>query len=164
MKQSIRTAFKVFTNQNRTTNHSRQPDPVHKSVVKPQGPATSLFTVKRLNEAITKAKDRFLAIQNAKGYWVFDLEADTTISSEYIFLQRFLGREISTELKEGMGHYIRRRQIENGGWPLYHAGPANISASVKSYFALKQLGDSPNAPHMVKAREFILDHGGGRLR
>ncbi|MBW1869084.1 MAG: squalene--hopene cyclase, partial [Deltaproteobacteria bacterium] len=64
------------------------------------------------------------------------------------------------DLKEGMGHYIRNRQIENGGWPLYHAGEANISASVKAYFALKQLGDSPDAPHMVKAREFILNQGG----
>jgi len=161
MKQGIRTAFKVFTNQKRNISHSQQPDPIQKSVVKTPGPATSLFTVKRLNKAITKAKDRFLAIQNAKGYWVFDLEADTTISSEYIFLQRFLGREMPPDLKEGMGHYIRHRQIESGGWPLYHAGVANISASVKAYFALKQLGDSPEAPHMVKAREFILDHGGG---
>ncbi len=160
MKQGIRTAFKVFTNQKKNISHSQQPDPIQKSVVKTPGPSTSLFTVKRLNKAITKAKDLFLAIQNAKGYWVFDLEADTTISSEYIFLQRFLGREIPPDLKEGMGHYIRHRQIESGGWPLYHAGVANISASVKAYFALKQLGDSPDAPHMVKAREFILDQGG----
>jgi squalene-hopene/tetraprenyl-beta-curcumene cyclase len=160
MKQGIRTALKVFTNQKRTISHSQQPDPIQENVVKTPGPATSLFTVKRLNEAITKAKDRFLAIQNAKGYWVFDLEADTTISSEYIFLQRFLGREMPPDLKEGMGHYIRNRQIESGGWPLYYAGEANISASVKAYFALKQLGDPPDAPHMVNAREFILDQGG----
>jgi len=74
MKQGIRTAFKVFTNQKKNISHSQQPDPIQKRVVKTPGPATSLFTVKRLNEAITKAKDLFLAIQNAKGYWVFDLE------------------------------------------------------------------------------------------
>ena len=29
-----------------------------------------------------------------------------------------------------------------------HDGPFNISASVKAYFALKVIGDSPDAPHM----------------
>ena len=160
MKQSIRTAFKVFTGQQRGLSRRPQTAPAQKSESKPPTRTTSLFTVKRLTEAISKARDRFLAIQNAKGYWAFDLEADSTIPSEYILLQRFLGRETAPDLKEGMGNYLRNRQIENGGWPLFYAGAADISASVKAYFALKQLGDPPDAPHMVKAREFILDQGG----
>ncbi|MBU0990375.1 MAG: squalene--hopene cyclase [Proteobacteria bacterium] len=160
MKQSIRTAFKVFTSQQRGLGRRPETVPTHKTEVKPPTPATSLFTVKRLTEAISKARDRFLAIQNAKGYWVFDLEADSTIPSEYILLQRFLGREMAPDLKEKMGNYLRNRQLENGGWPLYYAGTADISASVKTYFALKQLGDPPDAPHMAKAREFILGQGG----
>src|SRR5438309_5191709 len=35
-----------------------------------------------------------------------------------------------------------------------------MSASVKSYFALKMIGDPIDAPHMVRAREAILAHGG----
>lgn len=161
MKQSIRTALADrLTGRNKKAARHLQPYPEEERVIKTAVPATSLFTVERLNQVILRARDRFLTIQNTEGYWIFDLEADTTISSEYIFLQRFLGREIPSRLREGLGRYIRNRQIESGGWPLYHGGQANISASVKAYFALKQLGDSPEAPHMARAREFILSHGG----
>ena len=51
-------------------------------------------------------------------------------------------------------------QGEHGGWPLFHDGAFNLSASVKAYFALKALGDDPAAPHMVRAREAILAAGG----
>src|SRR6202011_39562 len=33
--------------------------------------------------------------------------------------------------------------------------------SVKSYYALKMIGDSVDAPHMVRARQAILSRGGG---
>ena len=99
-------------------------------------------------------------IQNEKGYWVFDLEADTTIPSEYVLLQRFLGREIPGDLKMRFANYLRNRQLDSGGWPLYHEGEANVSTSVKAYFALKQLGDSPDAPHMARARAYVLAQGG----
>ncbi len=120
----------------------------------------SLFPMKHLNEAIARARDRFFSIQSAEGYWVFELEADVTIPSEYILLQRFLGREMEPGLKERLGVYLRQRQLPDGGWPLFEAGGADISASVKAYFALKQLGDSPDAPHMVRARTLILSLGG----
>lgn len=31
---------------------------------------------------------------------------------------------------------------------------------MKAYFALKMIGDDPHAPHMLKAREAVLAHGG----
>ena len=48
----------------------------------------------------------------------------------------------------------------HGGWPLVHAGAFDMSASVKAYFALKMIGDDPDAPHMRRAREAVLAHGG----
>ena len=39
-------------------------------------------------------------------------------------------------------------------------GPFDMSASVKSYFALKMIGDSVDAPHMARAREAIRSRGG----
>ncbi len=56
--------------------------------------------------------------------------------------------------------YLRRIQGQHGGWPLYHGGDFDMSASVKAYFALKMIGDSPDAPHMRRAREAILVRGG----
>jgi len=55
-----------------------------------------------------------------------------------------------------------RQQGAHGGWPLFHDGDFDMSASVKAYFALKMIGDAPDAPHMVRAREAILSRGGAK--
>jgi len=44
--------------------------------------------------------------------------------------------------------YLRRTQGIEGGWPLFEGGAANVSASVKAYFALKMIGDEEGADHI----------------
>ncbi|MGH6876729.1 MAG: squalene--hopene cyclase, partial [Rhizomicrobium sp.] len=51
-------------------------------------------------------------------------------------------------------------QGAHGGWPLFHGGALDLSATVKAYFALKAIGDSPDAPHMRRARAATLAAGG----
>jgi hypothetical protein len=99
MNQRIRTALKVLANPKRWTGHPAKHHVTRRDKFDAGLPVTPLFTVERLNESILRARDRFLNIQNEKGFWVFDLEADTTIPSEYVLLQRFLGREIPEDLK-----------------------------------------------------------------
>ena len=101
-----------------------------------------------------------LALQKPDGHLVFELEADATIPSEYIFLNHFLG-EPEPELEAELASYLRATQIErHGGWALYHDGDLNMSCSVKAYYALKLVGDDPDAPHMTRAREAIVAAGG----
>src|SRR5687768_897204 len=97
--------------------------------------------------------------QRADGHWVFELEADATIPAEYVLYRHYLG-ELEPALEAKIGSYLRRRQGDHGGWPLFHNGNFDLSASVKAYFALKAIGDSIEAPHMRRAREAILAHGG----
>ena len=113
----------------------------------------------RLDTAIGAATAALLGAQRDDGHWVFELEADSTISSEYIALMHYLG-ERDPALEARIVRYLKRRQGVHGGWPLTHDGPFNISASVKAYYALKLAGESPDAPHMRRAREAILAHGG----
>ncbi len=117
-------------------------------------------TVELLDEGIGRALSRFLSTQNPEGHWVFPLEADASIPSEYLLLQRFLGRTTEPAHRARIARSIRRTQLPDGGWPLYEEGVADISASVKAYFALKLTGDSPDAPHMARARKRILALGG----
>ena len=98
--------------------------------------------------------------QRADGHWVFELEADATIPAEYVLLRHYLGEPDEPELERKIAAYLRRIQGDHGGWPLFHGGAFDISASVKAYFCLKMIGDSPDAPHMAKARNAILAHGG----
>ncbi len=116
-----------------------------------------------LNESITRAHASLAAEQKPDGHFVYELEADATIPAEYVLLEHFLD-QIDPELEQKIGIYLRSIQGDHetnpGGWPLFHGGKFNISASVKAYFALKCIGDDPQAPHMVRARNLILAHGG----
>ena len=114
----------------------------------------------RLDDEVDTAAASLLAQQRADGHWLYDLEADATIPAEYVLLNHFLG-EPEPQLEAKMARYLRRIQSDrHHGWPLFHDGDFNLSASVKAYYALKCAGDSPDEAHMVRARETILAHGG----
>jgi squalene-hopene/tetraprenyl-beta-curcumene cyclase len=113
----------------------------------------------RLDDVIEQARARLLADQADDGHWLYELEADATIPAEYILLEHFLG-EIDPETERKLAQYLRGIQSDHGGWPLFHGGELDQSASVKAYFALKLAGDDPDAPHMARARRAILDGGG----
>ena len=112
-----------------------------------------------IQQCLNRAAQALLGRQANDGHWRFDVEADATIPSEYILLQHFLGRD-NKEREEKLERYMRRRQNRNGSWSLYHGGPGDMSATVKAYFALKLIGVSPDAPHMVRARHWVLSNGG----
>jgi len=113
-----------------------------------------------LENVILRASDALLSQQRADGHWVYELEADATIPSEYVLLVHHLAEAPNLELEKKIGIYLRRIQGEHGGWPLFHGGPFDISATIKAYFALKMIGDDPDAPHMARARAEILKRGG----
>jgi squalene-hopene/tetraprenyl-beta-curcumene cyclase len=120
---------------------------------------TSLLDSPSLERTIARAQTALSQRQNTDGHWVFPLEADATIPAEYVLLEHYLDR-IDQPLQQRIGVYLRAIQGAHGGWPLFHDGAFNISASAKAYFALKAIGDSPDAPHMARARAAILAAGG----
>jgi squalene-hopene/tetraprenyl-beta-curcumene cyclase len=122
-------------------------------------PAAESAAARALEIALQRAREALLSLQRADGHWLFELEADCTIPAEYILMMHFLD-EIDAVLERKLAVYLRERQAEHGGWPLYHGGAFDLSCSVKVYYALKLVGDAPNAPHMRRAREAILEHGG----
>jgi len=113
-----------------------------------------------LERSVTRAADALLQARQPDGHFVFELEADATIPAEYVLLRHHLGEPVDAELERKIAVYLRRIQGKHGGWPLFHEGDFDMSASVKAYFALKMIGDSPDADHMRRAREAILARGG----
>ncbi|MBB5047750.1 squalene-hopene/tetraprenyl-beta-curcumene cyclase [Rhodopseudomonas rhenobacensis] len=113
-----------------------------------------------LDASIDAATRALLGFRQDDGHWVFELEADCTIPSEYLLLRHYLGEPGDVALEAKIGNYLRRLQGAHGGWALVHDGAFDISASVKAYFALKMIGDDVDAPHMAKAREAIRSRGG----
>jgi squalene-hopene/tetraprenyl-beta-curcumene cyclase len=109
--------------------------------------------------AVEAATEALLGLQKPDGHWAFELEADATIPAEYVLLQHYLD-EIDDDLNRKIGVHLRRLQGDHGGWPLFHDGDFDMSASVKAYFALKAIGDRADAAHMIRARAAILERGG----
>lgn len=124
----------------------------HKADAAPTAPA--------LESSIAAASSAILDTRKPDGHWVFELEADATIPAEYVLLRHYLAEPVDAVLEAKIGNYLRRIQNENGGWSLFYGHEFDMSASVKAYFALKMIGDSPDAPHMKKAREEMLRRGG----
>ncbi|HVX98604.1 MAG TPA: squalene--hopene cyclase [Pseudorhodoplanes sp.] len=118
------------------------------------------LTAGALERRIGKATKSLLEMQRPDGHWVFELEADATIPAEYVLFVHYFGETPDLELERKIGVYLRRIQGAHGGWPLFHDGDFDMSASVKAYFALKMIGDDIDAPHMKRAREAILARGG----
>jgi len=125
-----------------------------------QPPGIQPVTTAALESSVARAADALLADQHPDGYWLYQLEADATIPAEYVLLGHYLGEKPKPELEAKIGRYLRRIQRADGGWPLFTDGAMDVSATVKAYFALKMIGDSPEAEHMQRARRAVLAAGG----
>ncbi len=119
-----------------------------------------------LIDILSAYKNKFkklLKDQEAKklkeGCYVYELEADTTIPSEYILLMHYLG-SIDLKLQDKIVKYLLQKQNKFGGWPLFFDGETDLSASVKAYYALKLSGMNENSSQLTKARNCILKLGG----
>ena len=112
-----------------------------------------------LDETIEQVAGALADAQAADGHWVYELEADATIPAEYILLNHFLD-DIDDALESKLARYLRAIQGDHGGWPLFHGGEIDISATIKAYYALKMVGDDVDLPHMRRAREAVLGLGG----
>ena len=112
-----------------------------------------------LDQTLQRGVERMLAHQDPAGFWLFELEADATITSEYLLLRRWLGIP-DPALEAKIVERLFAIQGEDGGWPIYYHGPADISATVKAYFALKMAGVPATDPAMVKACAKVKALGG----
>ncbi|MCC6572438.1 MAG: squalene--hopene cyclase [Planctomycetes bacterium] len=117
----------------------------------------------RLDAAINKQVDRLLKLRENDLYWNGELDGNAGLGAEYIMMLHFLGIQHLPEFAEKarkLANYTRQWQTPEGHWAIYAGGPGNLSYSVICYFGLKLAGDSPDAPHMAKARAWILKNGG----
>ena len=113
----------------------------------------------RLEKSIERGANHLLSLQAKQGYWQGELEADSTLESDYIYYLHVLGKADPERIAK-LANYIRQRQLPDGGWSIYPGGPSELNATCKAYFALKLAGDSPYAPNLVRAREIVHRLGG----
>ncbi len=113
----------------------------------------------RLAQAIKRSQAYILSQQCEGGYWVGELEANITLTAEYILFCHLIGC-VDAVRQQKCVRYLRSQQRADGGWTLYYGGPSDLSTTVEAYFAMRVAGIPPDAPHMQRARRLILALGG----
>ncbi|MGH9355668.1 MAG: squalene--hopene cyclase, partial [Terriglobia bacterium] len=132
----------------------------HAGLIRDTPPVSSPSGLKsRVQQAVARTTRYLLSLQKEPGYWLAELGADTTLESDYILYLHLLDKARPSHIAL-LANTIRREQLPDGGWNLYHGGPSELNATVKAYFALQLAGDSCSAPHMLAARRCALDLGG----
>ena len=113
----------------------------------------------RLHDVIDRGVNYLLSLQASEGYWLGELEADTTLESDYIFYLNVIGKTHPDRIAK-LANYVRRRQLEDGGWNIYYGGPSELNATVKAYVALRLAGDSAESEHLQRACRRVHELGG----
>ncbi len=117
------------------------------------------LAMEQVSEGIEAATNWLLGQQHELGYWCAELEADSMLEADYIFLYALLGTGDRGRMERAANEIIRH-QNEDGGWSLYPGGPSNVNYGVKCYLALKLMGWKADDPLMAKARKKVLELGG----
>ena len=113
-----------------------------------------------VSQAITRSVDYFLRTQSPQGYWVGELEANATITAEYLFFQRIMNCS-RPEREQDLAHQLLAWQTE-GGWPLFYGGPPDLNTTLEAATALQMAGLPADAPQMISAAEVVRQLGGVR--
>lgn len=121
----------------------------------------------QIQEAMERAAEWLAQRQHEQGYWWEDLRADASLEADFVYLQLWLNPPVggtwrpAAEAQIGRAvESIRARQLEGGGYAIYPGGPADVSVSVKAYFAMKIGGVDPAGEEMTRLRGKILELGG----
>lgn len=98
-------------------------------------------------------------MQDPTGYWVFPLEADSTLVADYVMLARYIKKDDPVLEKKSV-RWLLETQLEDGGWNIYHGGPSELNATVKCAFALQLTGMDNSHSALQKAGDCIRRLGG----
>src|SRR4030095_2513721 len=79
----------------------------------------------RVDAAIERAQALLLSSQEPDGHWVGELEADSTITSEYLLCARLLDR-VDREREAKIVTYLRSQQLADGGWSRDEGGASSL--------------------------------------
>jgi squalene-hopene/tetraprenyl-beta-curcumene cyclase len=112
-----------------------------------------------VDQAIALSQSYLLSEQKSEGYWIGELIVDSTIVSDTVAYHHWNGR-VDRAWERKAIHHLFSMQLPDGGWNIYHGGPAEVNATIKAYLALKLAGVPVTDPRMLRAREVALNLGG----
>jgi squalene-hopene/tetraprenyl-beta-curcumene cyclase len=112
-------------------------------------------------KAAQKAKQWFMQNQKADGHWCAELESNSTITAEYVFMCQALGlHSLLHDRASKITRYFKGNQKSDGSWGIAWNHAGDVSTTAEVYLALRILGVDTTDPALKKAQDFILSNGG----
>ena len=130
-----------------------------RNAVQPQSAVNAPRIPGDLEAAITRSQNYLLGEQKPEGYWIGELIVDTTIVSDSLAYHHW-NRKVDPVWQRKAVNHLLEHQLPDGGWNIYHGGPAEVNATVKAYLALKLAGIPATDPRMLRARAMARALGG----
>ncbi len=121
---------------------------------------TATRPVTDLAKGIAAAQNHLISIQYPDGYWWAQLESNASITAEVVLLHTVWGTDSDRFPRKKTEAYLRSQQCPHGGWELFFGDGGELSTSVEAYMALRLLGIPATDPALLRAKDFILSHGG----
>ncbi|MBI4459573.1 MAG: squalene--hopene cyclase, partial [Acidobacteria bacterium] len=85
----------------------------------------------RVAESLRRAAQHLLGLQKPQGFWLGELEADSSLESDAIFLDHYLGAPQPHRVRK-LAASLLEQQSSEGGWALYPGGSPSVSLTVKA--------------------------------
>ena len=95
--------------------------PAERPAPHPQPPQEELLD--RAKAAALRARDFAYAIRKADGHWCAELESNTTVTAEYVFMHQALGLDLTAK-RGGLVRYFFGQQKSDGSWVWRRITPA----------------------------------------
>ena len=99
-------------------------------------------------------------LQCDDGHWAGDYGGPMFLMPGLITALYITKAPFSAGKKIAMIAYLKNHQQEDGGWGTHIECASTMFGSVLSYVSLRLLGEKPDLPYMLEARQFISNHGG----
>ncbi len=113
----------------------------------------------RVVQSIEACQNFFLHNQKDAGYWLPNLECDSTLVADYIMLAHYIDK-VDPKLEKKAVRWLLDTQLQEGGWNIYHDGPCELNATVKCAFALQLAGYDRSFEPLRKAEDCLRRLGG----
>lgn len=98
--------------------------------------------------------------QQPAGHWTGDYGGPLFLLPGLLIAYHICGVELPARKRRRMLDYLRHTQHPRGGWGLHIADDPTVFGTSLNYVALRLLGAEANEPAALRARRWLLDHGG----
>ncbi|XP_050285981.1 beta-amyrin synthase-like [Quercus robur] len=124
------------------------------------------ITYEKATSALRRAVHFYAALQSCDGHWPAENAGPMFFHPPFVFCLYITGHinmVFPAEYRKEILRYIYNHQNEDGGWGLHIEGHSIMFCTVFNYICMRMLGEGPDGGQdsaCVRARKWILDHGG----